>query len=418
VKSLIIVKQSGVGNYEWLCLGGDGPVVTVGDMELLAEHSQDSEQCIFITPTEHVSFRMVAFEASERKLLGQTLPYSLEDELIEDVDNLHFSMGSPRNESIPVAIARRDLIEKWLLPFQKEEVDVQQMIAELFFVPIRENCWSLLVDGHTCLIRFGLYQGFTATIDTASLALQLLLDQSEQFPDKLFIYGAAESQDQILATLPEMVRGLVEWKSDDYWSIVEQSLIGENTIPKESPEHLLSSTRLTDFDAVNFLQGQFARSLPWKKWWKTWRIPSVLLLAAVLLNISSAYTRVSALEETNIDLRREIEKTYRSVLPKGAVMDAEKQLRRKVAGLKGQGAESFVQLFAKVGSVIGKSKELTLQNLNYAGKQSEIRVTVMAKKFEDVEKVRGKLEKLGLSAELTGSSTEGNRTRARLKIRG
>lgn len=390
----------------------------VGDVERLAQATVDSQQNILITPADTVSFKSVAFDDSERKLLAQTLPYSLEDELIDDVDHLHFSIGPPTSDKVPVAIVRRDLVDLWLQPMEEEAIDIQQMVAELFFVPFQKKCWSLWVEKDSCLIRFGLYEGFTTRIDTAPLALQLLLDEIEGFPDKLFVYGGGEFQDRIAAMLPELLRGKIEWRAEDYWSMVEQAYFGQQIITADSAKSDWVDSGSTSFKSVNFLQGIYVRNLPWKKWWKGWKIPAVLLAAGVVLSISSAYIRVSVLEQANIELRREIEQAYRSVVPRGAVMDAEKQLRRKVASLKGQSDANFMALFARVAQVIAQTSELTLQSLNYTGRQSEIRITVKAKNFEDVERSRVKLEQLGLKAELTGSSTDGGRTRARLKIKG
>lgn len=416
--ALTIIRQRGVGNFEWLSFDGDRAPLVVGDVERLAQATLHSQHNIVITPADAVSFKRISFEDSERKLLTQTLPYFLEDELIDDVENLHFSIGSPKSDKVPVAIVRRDLLDCWLQPMQEEAIDIQQMVAELYFIPFRQNCWSLLIENDNCLVRFGRYEGFTTSIAAASLALQLLLDQTEDFPDTVFVYGASECQERIVAMLPELLRGKIAWQPEDYWSMVERAFTGQEIIEEGSAEEGVVDTRATGFASINFLQGAYVRNLPWKKWWKSWKIPAMLLAAAMVLSILSAYVRVSMLQQTNIELRREIEQTYRSVVPKGAVMDAEKQLRRKVAGLKGQSEASFVELFARVAQVIAGTSELALQSLNYTGKQSEIRITVTAKNFEDVEKSRVKLEQLGLKAELTGSSTEGDRTRARLKIKG
>ena len=45
-------------------------------------------------------------------------------------------------------------------------------------------------------------------------------------------------------------------------------------------------------------------------------------------------------------------------------------------------------------------------------------MTILASGFNDVETARANLEKLGLKAELTGSNAEGDKTRARLRVRG
>lgn len=418
----LIIKSCGIGNYEWLQLENDSSVVVVGDSERLAEAALSASSCTLIYPSENVSFRQVEFDSGERKIIGQTVPYALEDDLIDDVENLHFSFGVPQENKVPVAIAVKTDIDNLLLPFQHEKIDLKHVIPELFFLPRENNGWSMFVDADTWTVRSSQYQGFSINVKTANLALQLLLDESESLPEKFTVFGAGKNTNDVASQLPELLRGIVRWSDDDYWVMIENGTAGKNVttdVTTDSDELATNSQlKAESFTPINFLQGNYAISLPWLKWWKSWQLTAVLLLVAVISSLVSGYIRVSVLEQRNLDLRKDIELAYRSVVPKGAIMDAETQLRRKVNAARGQTGEGFVSLFNKIGIVLAQTKELSLQSLNYNARQSEVRVTVIADNFVDVERARSKLEKAGLSAQLTGSSSEGNKTRARLKIKG
>ena len=171
-------------------------------------------------------------------------------------------------------------------------------------------------------------------------------------------------------------------------------------------------------NAINLLQGQFAAKLPWKKWWQSWRTVAVLLIAVVIIQMGVRYTQLVVLDDRNIALRAAIEKQYRQAVPKGALMDPERQLRRKVNALKGSASSNLMSMLVQIGPVLKATDGISLQSLNYNEKQSEFRITILASGFDDVETVRANLENLGLTAELTGSNADGNSTRARLRIRG
>ncbi len=405
MSTTLLIKPCGIGNFEWISLGANSLEETVGDIERLAQARDAAGSAIYLVPSEAITLRDVTFDDSERKLLRQTLPYSLEDDLVDDVDELHFSLGAIEDNQVSVALIKSDLLQQWTEEFSQQEIDIQQFIPELLMLPLAENSWSLLIQPQTWLLRYGDNKGFTIDASSAGLALQLLLDESEQLPESLAVFGAGDNQAAILNQLPDLLSGIVEWRDDNYWQMVAAAMTTQNAA-KSSKSPL-----------INLLQGDFAPSLPWNKWWKYWRVAAILLLAATVLQLFSGYIRLNALEDVNTDLRVEIERSYRTAVPRGAVLDPEKQLQRQVNALKGQSGAGFVGLLQNIASVVVATEGLNVQSLNYTEKQSEVRLTVLANNFNDVETMRANLEKQGLEAELTGSSAEGEKTRARLRIR-
>jgi len=409
VSSTILAKQCGIGNYEWLQLNRQHnkqaqtePQYFVGDAERLQEQGIEGADIILLADAETVVFKTVGFEDSERKLLRQTLPYTLEDDCIDDVDSLHFALGTVVENTVPIAIIKREQIEQQLHDAAEQGLELQQIVSELSFIPWYEHSWSLVVEDETWLVRTGEYQGFRLDVATASLSLQLLLDESDQLPERLRVFCPEERHVEVLNQLPELLRGMVEWHDDSYWQVLAQGLSEQVMQPK----------------VINLLQGSYARSLPWFKWWKLWKMALILLAAVMITQIVASYAELKILESRNIDLRAQIERSYRSVVPRGAVMDPEKQLQRKVSEMKGAGGDGFVVLLQQIAPVLAAVDGLIIQSLNYTEKQSEIRLTVLANGFADVETARANLEKLGLKAELGGSSADGSKTRARLRIRG
>jgi type II secretion system protein L len=416
VSSTLVVKQCGIDSYEWLQVGaGDASVgraanntdseqqlpLFVGDGERLQQQAEQVGKVILLASARQVSIRQLPFEEHERKLLNQTLPYTLEDDCVDEVETLHFALGSLQGNSAPVAIIKREQLQQALADIEQQGVEVKQLVSELSFIPYSENSWSILVNGDSWLVRSGPYQGFALDAATISLGLQLLLDEAALPPERVTLYCPADQQVSCSNLLPELLKGVVDWQGDDYWQVINKGL-----------------QQASDKSAINLLQGEFARRLPWLRWWKLWRLVVILLVAAVVVQLASTYTELTVLESQNLQLRTEIERSYRTAIPRGAVMDPEKQLRRKVNALKGSGGDGFVRLLEKVAPVIAAIEGMNIQNLNYSEKQSEIRLTVLAAGFDDVETARNNLEKQGLKAELTGSSADGNKTRARLKIRG
>ena len=401
--STLLIRQCGIDNYQWLQLDNDSAGdIRVGDSERLREQAETANHIVVLAPAEQVTLKTVEFDDSERKLLRQTIPYTLEDDCVDDVDELQFALGPIDGNQLSLAIIKRDDIHSNLSDLEQQDIDVQQLLTELLLLPIADHSWTLFVDHDRWLVRTSNLQGFAMEAVSASFALQLLLAETDSAPQQLNVYCSPEQQAEIENQLPDTLSGLVSWQQADYWQLMSQGL----------------SQQLDEKNLINLLQGDFARSLPWKKWWRSWRIAGYLFVAALVIQLVVSYSQLKTLESENLALRADTERAYRSVVPRGAVLDPERQLRRKVNALKGASSDGFVSTLAKITPVLTGKDGVVLQSLNYSEKRTELRLTILAPGFNDVENIRAGIEQAGLQAELTGSNAEGNNTRARLRVRG
>jgi type II secretion system protein L len=409
---LIIDEQSQLA-YQWW--DAQQQLVVSGNAVALVESLQGATAINIIAPAESCTLKHYPFEASEAKVLRQTLPYSLEDELLTDVDELHFALGEPKQNNVAVAIVETALIQSCLndITEAKRQSDehkncvVKKIIPELMLLPWLDGQWTLCVDDSDnvdssdnnlrYLLRSSVSQGFSVKQNLLDKALTLLMAE-QGLPTNVVLYCPEHLKDPVKALLPDELSALVLWQRREYWSL----LADENT----------------SGERVNLLQAGFIIHLQWRKWWQQWQGAAAILAVLAVAQVTYAYTHNYQLEAKNLELRTAIEQAYRSAIPKGAVVDAERQLRRKVSALQGGSGEGFVSLLAKIATVTAKVEGFEVQSLNYNEKQNEVRLTVLANSFNEVETVRSRLQKQGVQAELSGSSNDAGKTRARLRIRG
>ncbi len=361
-------------------------------LELAADATLRDAELVLIVPAQKVLLQDVAFAVSERRMLRQTLPYSLEDQLIDDVDRQHFALGAIHGTQVPVAIVEKQWLIDWLQRCEQAGLDVKRALPEQLLLPWRERCWSVLLEPTRWLVRVGRYRGFALEPESAALALQLLLDGATELPDALLVCGDAATPES-LQRLPELLRGIVE--------------------VLDLPQLALPAV---NEPTIDLLQGLLARSLPWRRWWMQWRLPAIALGVALLAQMLVMGVQHYRLNKQNIALRQQIEAVYRSVEPRGVVNDPELQLRRKVQALQGHQGSAALPLLQQVGSALKSVGGISVQNLTYSERQSELRLSISAATFKDIESVRAAIEKTGLSAQLVGSNADGDKTRAQLRI--
>ena len=124
------------------------------------------------------------------------------------------------------------------------------------------------------------------------------------------------------------------------------------------------------------------------------------------------------MQQENLVLRGAVQESYRKAFPRGAVVDAEKQLRRQLDTLTGSSESSgFVSLMAGVGEVVAAA-DGSIVSINYNDKAAEMRLNLLAADYEAVERIRAGFVESGLQATLENSSAQGDQVRARLRVGG
>lgn len=362
---------------------------SVADLAALPEARQ--ADLVLEVPAQKMSLQQVAFAASERRLLRQTVPYALEEQMLDDVETQHFALGPVADGQVPVAVVAQQWLTDWLAQCAQAGLEVKHALPEILQLPWQPGCWSLAPRKDYWLVRVDRWRGFALDIDNAALALQILLDEAEQLPTTLHIYDDTQPLVDWQSQLPELLRGIC----------VLATLPALSTAPEST---------------LDFLQGAFARRLPWLRWWMLWQLPVVVGVIAVAVQLGVSGMQHHQLQKENVALRQQVEQIYRSVEPSGAVVEPERQLRRKVEALRvGQGS-AVMPLLQRLGGAIKSIDGISIQTLGYSEKQHELRLSVVAGSFKDVEALRAAIAATGLDAQLAGTNADGEKTRAQMRI--
>jgi type II secretion system protein L len=360
--------------------------------KLRAVLSQRRQSPVFAVPGEAVRLSRLAVSEEERKHLGKSLPFMLEEEVASDIEKLHFASVMLDRNDYAVAVCTRDQMDAWLAEFD-EYPGINQWVPEPLLLPWQEGEWSLVLENERALVRTGQAQGFCVEREMLPALLVGALEDEE--PGAIILYG----QDQVADTalVPEQVQGQVQWRQGNFYSALMLSDLSQETI--------------------NLLQGEYAPRLPLGRWWRQWKAVAALFAVAFVLHLTATYVDYLGLKRENLALRAAVEESYRKAYPKGAIVDAEKQLRRQLEGLRGAGQTSgFVSLMNRVGEVISQRPGTTIASINYNDRGDEMRMNIVAADYEAVEQVRAAINSAGLEAEMESSSAQGDKVRARLRV--
>ncbi|MGL4927966.1 MAG: type II secretion system protein GspL [Plesiomonas shigelloides] len=143
-------------------------------MQRWREQSVDFPVQVFV-PGEWVSVWTVPLPKGAHKQMDKILPVLLEEELTNEIENLHFAVLEQNKMQATVAVIqqqRMQQITQWL-----NTADIQASILLPDWAALPEGCLSL--EDHRCRMRRAKWQGFSSDPDFACHALTALFSAEQ-----------------------------------------------------------------------------------------------------------------------------------------------------------------------------------------------------------------------------------------------
>jgi len=356
--------------------------------------AQPGSTAYFAAPGTDVRLCQLAISPEEKKHIDKSLPFMLEEGIVAELDELHFASMMQGKSDLIAAVCANSKMHEWqalLADFDS----INHWIPEPLLLPWQSGEWSIVIEASQALVRTGLFQGFAIELALLPAALESALQAGSGLPQAVIIYGL--DQDVDTAYVPAEMRDIVQWRRGGMGAAL---MLGQS-----------------DALTFNLLQGDFAVRLPLQRWWKQWRAVAAVLLVAFCIQMVATWAEFASLKRQNEELRLAVEQSYRKAYPQGVMVDAEKQLKRKLAGLRGSGNGSgFVSMMSRVGEVIAARPGTGIASINYNDKGDEIRMNILASDFEAVEDIRTAMIQAGLGAQMESSNAQGDKVRARMRI--
>ncbi|NOR41482.1 MAG: type II secretion system protein GspL, partial [Gammaproteobacteria bacterium] len=333
-----------------------------------------------------------------RKKLLQAAPYALEEQLSEDVEQLHFAIGVELDDgSWQVAVINKQRMETLMAALAEAGLDVQQVIPEQLAVPLSAEGDSVLIDHDMAIVRSGMYSGYAVDRDNLGIVLAAGQPEDADAPAILQLYVEQDASPDP-ADYPAETH--IEHYARDPLSILAQGL---------------------DIKAINLLQGDFGQSGEWGRMLRPWRATAALLLAGVLISNAVMAVDYYRLGKESDQLKIQIEATFRKAFPETKrLVNPRAQMQQKLDQLqKRQGTGNrFLDLVGQVGAVIKDTKGVEFTGANYRGGRLDL--DLMVSSLQLLDQLKQELTKGNrLSVEIQSATTESDqRVKSRLRIVG
>ncbi len=318
-----------------------------------------------LTTTVHLPIR------GSSRLLA-TLPFALEDQLADDVENLHFAAGAKREDGrIPVAVASRERMDGWLAELADAGINPAQIVPETFGLARIPGTSSMLVDGDQVIYNDG---------DNLEFAMQGVKPS-----DALVTAGALKETSAGTGDADAGARHLLvycepedEKRYEHDWIALRHELdsVDINLLPDGALPRL--AVTVAAGNGVNLLQGAYGSSTDYGKAFRPWRnvaalFVGLLAIGAVLKGVD--YVRLSSEATT---LKEQFTAQYREIRPGDdrEVMDpvgTVSSLRRGLGA--GGGPRVFLPALRELGAALQQHETLAIEAISYRAGILNIRLT-------------------------------------------
>jgi general secretion pathway protein L len=398
--TLLLRKDSTDGDsWRWLRLDNDGLAQGSIHAGSLADAAGEAggQRVVVLAPGADCLLTRVNIPGHSRQKLLRAVPFVLEEQLSEEVEKLHFAVGTTMDAGEwPVVVIEKSYMESLLAATTEAGLDVQQIIPEILAIPYAGNETSVLVENDIALVRTGNVSGYAADSDNLGMLLALQkVDEDEQLP-ALHLYVRQD-------TLQPDTAGFV----------------GETRVEPYAGDPLTVFAQGLDAKAINLLQGAYSRAGDWARLLRPWRATAALLLVGVLVSNMVLGIDYFRLSHESDQLQAQIEETFRKALPQTKrIVNPRVQMQQQLDKLQqhaGAGG-GFLSLLGRSGSVLKGMQGVEISGTSF--RAGRLDMDLIVANLQLLDQLKQALMQPGkLDVEIQSATTgKDQRVQSRLRI--
>lgn len=357
---------------------------------------------VVLVPAEEIYLNNLALPGKNRQKLRRAIPYAVEDQLIDDVDALHFALSAQayRGRYLVAAVEER-MMEFWDKAMLSAGIRVETIVPDVTALPMSLDNWTVLLEPNRALVRTP--DELFAT-DLASLPIMLenlCATRGEDNPVHVTLYDCSYADKAVLlqAANPQIEFEVVDAAQGVF------EIFAKSYDPRTS---------------VNLLQGEYNRQEGWRKQLKPWYTAAALLLVWLGWQLVLSIGAYIDLSRTSTQLTAQMRKVHKSAFATAKVpapgyersdMEARlKDLRKR----QGRASGGLQEMLVRTAPILKNISDVTIEGIHYLN--GTLDIELIMKDTSQIEALKQRLQAQTGWEVKSQASTEKGITRVRLKI--
>jgi general secretion pathway protein L len=329
--------------------------------------------------------------------LARAAPFALEEQLTEDLDQLYFALGRRSSRgTTPVAVVSRQVIQGWLAMLSAALIEPVALYADISLLPANPGQSVLWLEKGRLAVRRPGTLPFSVELTSVTDALQVAGVIADAEPDALeprilesaILYATREDWQHSQAEFEQLT---------DKFESLKIQLLADGPLP-------WLAKGLPGTDAVNLLQGEFARETDYGVRWRQWRVAALLGVGLLGAHVAAQALQIHQANKQSAALDTQIAQIYSMAMPNAPMHEPRKQMQSRLERIRRSagGQEYFLHTLQTLAGALNGLPKTSVDALSFRGQTLDMKVT--APTVDAIAQLSQRVGRGGLSAEIQSST--------------
>jgi general secretion pathway protein L len=364
-----------------------------------------SRRVALLLPGADVALLAANLPAGNEARLLPLVPFALEDQVSQDIELLHFALGSrdALTGTTSVAVVERALLERWLDQARELGLSPQAAFAESELVPAFPGQVTMVLSEDQLVLRSD--NARTAVLPAADPLLAL----------EMFLAPATE----LTAVHLAVYSGAADWQKHSRQIEALRDRVATLKVQLGTGGMLaLAARALPHSGAINLLQGSLRPKSAATNQWKKWRLVAMLAGALLLLHLLADVWQLHQLHKAERSLDDSIAQVYGTAFPgQPAGGDARRRMEQRLSGAAGDANQpgELMHVLAALAAARQNVPVVQLESLSFH--QGSAQMKLGAPDASTLAQFSQALQAGGYSAQVTSGAARGSGYEGQIEAR-
>jgi general secretion pathway protein L len=406
---LLRLPAPGHEDTEWLSIDEPGVPSTAkqrGPLSLAAAVGR-SAKVVVLAPAAQILLAEPELPPGTGVKLVRAVPFALEEQLTEDIDQLCFALGRRRPDGrTPVAVVSRRVLEGWISQLSAAGIEPTALYADISLVPENPGQTLLWLEKSRLAVRRPGSLPFAVELTPVTEALVV----AGVIPDPLEETAQPKAPESALlfVTRDDWVNVESEFKRiAGQFASLKVQLLPDGPLP-------WLARSLGNTDAVNLLQGEFARSTDYGPRWRT----AALLAAGLLVaHVAAEAVQIHKANHETAALDSQIAQVFSQAMPAEKMLEPRRQMQSRLDRIHraGAGPEYFLRTLQVLSVAVSATPKTDIDAISFREQSLDMKVT--APSLASLSQLSQLVGKQGLTAEIQSSTPTSSGVEAHMQVR-
>jgi general secretion pathway protein L len=409
---LLRLPSAGQEETEWLVMDEAAGSVTTrqrGPLSLAAAVSA-SRKVVALAPATQILLSEPELPPGSGVKLARAVPFALEEQLTEDIDHLNFAIGRRRpGGSTPVAVVSRTVLQSWVSDLTAAGLEPSAMYPDISLMPENPGQTVLWLERGRIAVRRPGALPFAVELTPVSEALAVAgviadpLDTASQLkvPESAVLYVTREDWAHSQTEFEQLA---------EKFESLKVQLLPDGPLPWLARE--LQST-----EAVNLLQGDFARATDYGERWHRWRAAALLAAGLLVVHVAAQALQIRQAKREAAVLDSQIASVFSAAMPAEVIQDPRRQMQSRLNRIHkaGTGPEYFLRILNVLSGAMAVTPKTGIDALSY--REESLDMKVSAPSLAALSQLSQYIGKQGMTAEIQSSTPVAGGVEAHIQLR-